>query len=104
MTVSVEELAAFLGTSPAEPTLLGILLDAEELVGAYLGDFGRQSCPQRTQDLAVKQLCSELWSRRNAPGGVAQWGPDGQPVRLARDPMVSVKPLLAPYRGLGSVG
>jgi hypothetical protein len=104
MTVSVEDVAAYVNASSAEPTLPGILLDAIELVAEYLGESGAQSCPARTRDLAVRQLASELFARRNSPGGVAQWGPDGQPVRLARDVMVSVRPLLAPYRSLGCVG
>lgn len=104
MPVSVEDLSSYVGASPAEPTLLGILADSVELIDQYLGTAGLVLCPPRTYDLAVKQLGSELWARRNSPGGVAQWTTDGAPIRLARDVMVSVRPLLAPYRGLGRVG
>lgn len=111
MSVSVEDLAGYLGTSPVEPMLPGILADAVELVAEYLrmptalvGQPSAGGCPERIRDLAVKTLGSELWARRNAPGGITQWGSDGQPVRLARDPMVSVRSLLAPYRGLGRIG
>ncbi len=104
MTVSVAELAEYVNCSASEPTLPGTLADAEELVTEYLGAAGAQTCPDRTRDLAVKVLASELYTRRNAPGGVYQWTGDGAPVRLARDVMVAVKPLLLPYRGLGAVG
>lgn len=104
MTVTVSDLAGYVNASPAEPTLPGILLDATELVDRYLGTSGRAACPARTRDLAIRQLGSELWARRNSPGGVLQWGPDGQPVRLSRDVMISVRALLSPYRSLGTVG
>ncbi len=104
MAVTAEQLAGFVGASPAEPTLPDVLAEAVALVDGHLGADGRQTCPSVVRDLAVKTLGSELWSRRNAPGGVVQWGPDGQPVRLARDPLVSVRALLAPFRGLGRVG
>lgn len=104
MPVTAEDLAGYANASPADPLLPGILLDATELVDAYLGEAGITACPVRIYDLAVKQLGSELFARRNAPGGISTWGPDGTPVRLARDPMVSVKPLLLPYKGLGTVG
>src|SRR5689334_11341429 len=103
MTVSVEDLAGYVNASPADPTLPGLLADAIALIDAHLGT-GKTVCPSRIYDLAVKQLGSELWARRNSPGGVAQWGPDGQPVRLARDPLVSVRPLLAAFRPIGTVG
>lgn len=104
MPVTTDDLAAWLNASPAESTLPDVLDDAIELVDKYLGEAGVTACPTRTHDLAVKTLAGELFARRNSPGGVAQWGPDGQAVRLARDPLVSVKPLLLPYKGLGAVG
>ena len=104
MTVSVADFAAFLNASAAEPTLPTVLAEAQRLVADHLGPAA-VTVPGVVLDLAVKQLGSELFARRNAgPGGVAQWGPDGQPVRLARDPLASVRPLLSPYRGLGTPG
>ncbi len=104
MTVTVADVAQWVNASPTEPTLPGLLLDSVQLVTEYLGASGMFRCPERTLDLAVKTLASELWARRNSPGGGAQWGPDGQVVRLSRDALVSVKPMLRPYRGLGTVG
>lgn len=104
MTVTAADLAEFVNASPADPLLPGLLADAEELISEYLGTAGIARCPTRTYDLAIKTLASELFARRNAPGGISQWGPDGQPVRLARDPLVSVRSLLLPYRSLGAVG
>ena len=46
---------------------------------------------------------SELFHRRSAPNGIAQFANlDGSSaVRVARDPMVAAYPLLTPYVGLG---
>lgn len=45
---------------------------------------------------------SELFHRRNAPNGVAQFSTfDGAPIRVARDPLVGVYPLVSRYlRGI----
>ncbi len=104
MTLSVEDLAAYVGASAAESTLPAVLAEAIQLVSGHLGSTGRETCPTVVVDLAVKTLGAELWSRRNAVGGILSWGPDGAPVRLARDPLVSVRSMLQPYRGLGQVG
>jgi hypothetical protein len=43
---------------------------------------------------------SELFHRRSAPNGVAQFASfDGSPIRVAKDPMNAVYPLLMPYTG-----
>ena len=104
MALTVAQLATYVGASPDEAALTDALSEATTLVDDYLGVAGRQSCPDNVKDLAVKQLGSELWARRNSPGGISQWGPDGQPVRLARDPLTAVRPLLWRYRGFGTVG
>jgi hypothetical protein len=46
---------------------------------------------------------SELYHRRSAPNGVAQFATldGGSAIRVARDPMVGAYPLLIPYTGLG---
>ena len=54
------------------------------------------------QERAVLEVGSELFHRRNAPNGVAQFAAlDGAPIRVARDPMVAARPLLSPYLGGG---
>lgn len=104
MSVSVADIAEVLNAQSADSTLSVLLDEAVTLVSEFLGANGRQICPEVIRDLAVKQLCSELFARRSSPGGISTWGPDGQPVRLARDVMASVRPLLSPYRGFGVVG
>jgi hypothetical protein len=106
VSVTVEQCASYVGADPEiEPALsvLPILLDtAVDLIDRHMkGRTDRVST--NIANYAVMQLVSELWTRRNAPGGIAAFA-DGVPVRMARDALVSVTPLLNPSRPLGSVG
>jgi hypothetical protein len=91
--VIVEELRDYVGASVSDDAFLGtVLLTAQDMVWAYVGD---STVPDTVLDLAVMQVASELFHRRNAPNGVAQFAAlDGTPVRVARDPMTSTYPLL----------
>jgi hypothetical protein len=67
--------------------------EAYALVSAYVGG---NDIPQAVGDRAVLETASELFHRRNAPNGIAQFAAfDGSPVRVARDPMTPAYPLLA---------
>jgi hypothetical protein len=46
---------------------------------------------------------SELFHRRSAPNGVAQFATldGGSAIRVARDPMIAAYPILLPWVGLG---
>ena len=74
--------------------------EAEALVTAYVGTA---LVPSEVLGRAVLEVGSELFHRRSAPNGVAQFGTlDGAaPLRVARDPMVGAYPLLARYVGGG---
>jgi hypothetical protein len=93
--------ASHIGASPDDPLLARLLMVAVTLVGEYLGADGLLSCPAIVRDHAINQLASELFTRRNSPGGVV-WAPGGDNVtRLSRDALISVAPLLRPYAELG---
>lgn len=67
------------------------------LVTTYVG---AAEVPTVIFDRAVLEVGSELFHRKNAPNGVAQFNTfDAAPIRVARDPMVAAYPLLAPYLG-----
>lgn len=74
--------------------------EATSLVSIYVGDI---DVPIAILDRATLEVGSELYHRRQAPNGIAQFSSmDGTPVRVARDPMLGAYPLLNRYIGLGA--
>jgi len=59
--------------------------------------------PADVLDRAKIECGSELYHRRSAPNGIAQFATldGGSAIRVARDPMVAAIPLLQPFVGLG---
>lgn len=74
--------------------------EASTLVNGFVGS---SVVPVDALLRATLEVGSELFHRRNAPNGVAQFATlDGAPVRVARDPMVGAYPILRHYvRGFG---
>lgn len=69
--------------------------EANSLVATYVG--GRD-VPDMILRRAALEVASELCHRRNAPNGISQFAaPDGQPLRVARDPMLGAYPILDRY-------
>ena len=99
MAVTLEEFQAYVGT---EETVFPqeCLTAGQALITRYIGEV--EDIPTAIEDQAVLIASSELFHRRSAPQGVAQFASmDGTPVRVARDPMIAVYPLLQPYTGYG---
>lgn len=72
---------------------------ATSLVDAYVGG---ETIPVAVLDRAYLEVGSELYHRRQAPNGIAQFASmDGSPIRVARDPMLGAYPLLQRYMVLG---
>lgn len=97
MAVTLAEFQAYVGTE--ETTFPQECLDAGlALVVRYIGEL--DTIPVAIQDQSVLIASSELFHRRSAPNGVAQFASfDGSPIRVAKDPMNAVYPLLMPYTG-----
>lgn len=94
MAVTLAEFQAYVGTDetdfPQECLTSGLAL-VTRFIGA-------KTVPVAIQDQATLIASSELFHRRSAPNGVAQFASfDGSPVRVAKDPMNAVYPLLLPY-------
>lgn len=71
------------------------LSTSAQLIADYIGTA---TVPDPLLDEATREVAAELWYRRQAPGGVAQFaGLDGTTVRMARDPMVAAYPILQRY-------
>jgi hypothetical protein len=97
MAVTLAEFQAYVGTE--ETTFPQECLDSGlALVERYIGEI--VSIPASIKDQSILIASSELFHRRSAPNGVAQFASfDGSPIRVAKDPMNAVYPLLMPYTG-----
>ena len=95
--MTLAEFQAYVGTE--ETTFPQECLDAGlALIERYIGEI--VSVPATIKDQSVLIASSELFHRRSAPNGVAQFASmDGSPIRVAKDPMNAVYPLLMPYVG-----
>ena len=97
--VTLADLQAYIGTDETG-TFIEECLDAgKALVANYVGT---SEVPSHIHFQAELIAASELFHRRSAPNGIAQFASmDGQPVRVGRDPLAAVYPLLLPFCGYG---
>ncbi len=96
--VTLAEFQAYIGTEETGDFIESCLDAANAHVGRYIGEV--DTVPNEVHRQAIMICGSELFHRRSAPNGVAQFASmDGNPVRIARDPMGAVYPLLQPYVG-----
>jgi hypothetical protein len=74
-----------------------------EAVALVTKFIGTATVPETVVDRARVEVGQELYNRRAAPNGIAQYATfDSSSVqRVARDPMVGAYPLLQPYVGQG---
>lgn len=87
----------YVGAATTDDAFLSrCLAEAQQLVTKYIGT---SLVPRAVEDRAVVDVAAELFHRRQAPGGIAQFATfDGQsPVRMSRDPMQAAYPLLRPF-------
>lgn len=99
--MTAADLATYVGASDASSAFVDDCWDeAAALVARYVGQV---EVPAVIIKRATIEVGSELFHRKQAPNGIAQFAsPDGgAAVRVARDPMVAAYPLLSPYVGLG---
>ena len=91
--VDVADLGEYVNASASDEEFLSWCLSAAvSMVSAYVGE---SPIPAAVLDIAQLQVASELFNRRQAPNGIAQFSTfDGAPIRVARDPMTSTYPLL----------
>lgn len=96
MTVTLADFQAYVGTD--ETTFPQTCLDAATaLVSRYIGEA---TIPSAVLNQALLVVASEVYHRRSAPNGIAQFASmDGSPVRVAKDPMNPAYAILKPYVG-----
>lgn len=95
-----DELKAYVGaTTPDDDFVDSCWHEAIALVDKFVGEA---TVDADILNRAYLEVGSELFHRRSAPNGVAQFATldGGSAIRVARDPMVGAYPLLQPYVGL----
>lgn len=95
-----EDLKDYVGAgSSSDAQVQGAFSDAQTLVTSFVGVA---DIPADVLDLCYLRVGAELFHAKNAPNGLAQFtGFDGTPVRIARNPMVSVLDILSIYMVIG---
>lgn len=98
MSVTVEEFRAYVGTKEDSSFVDDCLESGVALVARYIGDF--TNVPVNIENQAVLVCASEIFHRRQAPGGITQFADmSGGAVRVGKDPMNAAYELLRPYVG-----
>lgn len=98
MSVTVEELRAYVGTDEDSEFVDDCLATGQALVTRFVGTA---TVPTAVLDNAVLIAASEIFHRRSSPQGVMQMAlADGvAPVRAAKDPLSACYPILQAYVG-----
>jgi hypothetical protein len=96
-TITAADFAEYVGAD-VDDFLTNCLNAGHALVDNYQGSV--DTVPQSVHTQAVMICASEIFHRKSAPNGISQFASfDGAPVRVAKDPMNAVYPLLLPYVG-----
>ena len=96
--MTLSDLQAYIGTDETGDCINSCQTPGEKRVVIYIGT--EETVPEQVHDQAVLIVASELFHRRSAPNGIAQFASmDGSPIRVGKDPMTAVYPLLLPYVG-----
>ena len=99
--MTVAQLKAYVGAPDSDDTFVTACWD--EAVALVAKFVGTATVPATILLRAKIECGSELFHRRSAPNGIAQFATldGGSAVRVARDPAIAMYPLLIPYVGLG---
>jgi hypothetical protein len=96
--VTVTDLQLYIGTDETGDFIESCLSAGNAMVGNYIG--ASDLVPHEVHHQAILICSSELFHRRSAPNGIAQFASmDGSPIRVGKDPMTAVYPLLQPFVG-----
>jgi hypothetical protein len=97
MSVTVEDFRAYVGTKEDSTFVDNCLEVAGSLVSRYISDF---DVKDEVVDQAVLITASEIFHRRQAPGGITQFADmSGSAVRVGKDPMNAAYEILRPFCG-----
>lgn len=95
MTVTVSRLAQHIGTRADNEALPSCLAEAGDLVAQRVGPH---EVPGPILERATLEAAADLYHRSRSHNGVVEFADDGaQPIRIARDPMLTAYAILAPW-------
>jgi len=99
--MTAAQLKSYVGSPDSDDTFVTACWD--ESVALVTKFVGTATVPATVLLRARIECGSELYHRRSAPNGIAQFATldGGSAVRVARDPMIAAYPLLVPYVGQG---
>lgn len=99
MAITVVEFRAYVGTDEDSTFIDDCLAAGLAMVERFIGTV--TTVPASVKDQATLMASSELYHRRSAPNGISQFATmDGAaPIRVARDPLTAITPILLPYVG-----
>lgn len=94
---AVQALAKHLDDDPADEQVVAAAQAGHDMVTRHLGAAADQ-VPDAIGVLAVVEAGAAVYYRRTARNGIATFG-NGEviPMRISKDPMSTVYPILAPY-------
>jgi len=96
--VTLADLQAYIGTEETGSFIQSCLDSGTAQVANYVSVI--TTVPDEIHRQGTLICSSELFHRRSAPNGIAQFATmDGSAIRVAKDPMGAVYPLLLPYVG-----
>lgn len=96
-----DDLKAYVGAPASDDAFVAdCWTEASALVSKFVGTA---TVNADVLNRAKIECGSELYHRRSAPNGVAQFATldGGQAIRVARDPMIAAIPILLPWVGQG---
>ena len=99
--MSAADLKEYVGATSADDDFVAACWDeAHALVDKFVGTA---TVNAKVLKRAKIECGSELFHRRSAPNGIAQFATldGGTSQRVARDPMIAAYPILVPWVGLG---
>jgi hypothetical protein len=101
MALAWTDLKAYVNAPTADDTFVQQCWN--EAIALVTKFVGTATVPDTIKDRARIEAGQELYSRRAAPNGIAQYATfeGASAIRVARDPMVGAYPLLQPYVGQG---
>lgn len=107
--MSSDQLRDYVGARAGDETVATSWSTATELVRAFLTGHGVDlgadppTIPAEVTTRAILEVGAELYHRKNTKNGFSQFatGETLSPLRIARDPLVAARPILAPYLTTG---